>query len=104
MTHFVSQPGPKPRLLIFTSYPEPGRVKTRLIAALGAQGAADLHQEMTAWTLASVDGLENQSWEVEVRFAGGSVQAMIDRFGPSRRYAPQGQGDLGDRLNRACAT
>jgi glycosyltransferase A (GT-A) superfamily protein (DUF2064 family) len=31
------------RLVIFTRYPEPGKAKTRLIPALGAEGAAALH-------------------------------------------------------------
>lgn len=38
-------------LLVFTRCPEPGRVRTRLIPALGPTGAARLHQRLTAHTL-----------------------------------------------------
>ena len=31
----------RPRVIVFTRYPEPGRVKTRLIPALGEDGAAE---------------------------------------------------------------
>ena len=35
------------QIMIFTRYPEPGRTKTRLIPALGADGACELHRRMT---------------------------------------------------------
>ena len=38
-------------LIIFTRYPTPGTVKTRLIPAVGADGAANLHRQMTENTL-----------------------------------------------------
>ena len=38
------------RLIVFTRYPEPGRSKTRLIPALGLDGAADLHRRMARHT------------------------------------------------------
>ena len=37
---------PDSRILIFAKAPEAGRVKTRLIAALGAQGAADFYRRL----------------------------------------------------------
>lgn len=42
---------PDTRILIFSKAPEPGRVKTRLIPALGPQGAADLHARLLADTV-----------------------------------------------------
>ena len=39
-------------LVIFTRLPQPGRVKTRLIPALGAAGAAELHCQMTRLAVA----------------------------------------------------
>ena len=39
------------RLIVFTRYPEPGKSKTRLIPALGPEGAADLHRQMCEHTL-----------------------------------------------------
>jgi len=34
-------------LVLFTRLPRPGRAKTRLIPALGAEGAAELQRRMT---------------------------------------------------------
>ena len=38
-------------LIVFTRYPQPGRAKTRLIPALGAEGAAELQRQMTRVTV-----------------------------------------------------
>ena len=37
--------------MLFTRYPEPGTTKTRLIEALGPEGAADLQRQMTEQVL-----------------------------------------------------
>ena len=39
------------RVLLFAKAPDPGRVKTRLIPALSADGAAELAAQMLAFTL-----------------------------------------------------
>lgn len=41
-------------VLVFTRSPEPGRVKTRLIPALGERGAMQLHQRLLLHTLETV--------------------------------------------------
>lgn len=90
------------RLIVFTRYPEPGKVKTRLIPALGEAGAAELCRDMTAYTLSCMDEL--QRWPpipIEVRFDGGNECLMRRAFGPRLRYTPQGTGDLGARMSRA---
>lgn len=90
------------RLIVFTRYPEPGRTKTRLIASLGADGAAELQREMTIHTLSTARGLaEAGGVEVEVRFHGGDRDAMGRAFGDGVTYREQGEGDLGDRLARS---
>lgn len=43
---------PQARILVFCKPPIPGQAKTRLIPALGAQGAADLHAELARATVA----------------------------------------------------
>ena len=90
------------RVLVFSRLPEPGTTKTRLIPALGAQGAASLQHQMTRHTLKQVRrfALAGGS-DVEVRFAGGDASAMVTAFGPHWRYVSQGRGDLGERLARA---
>lgn len=94
-------------LIVFTRYPEPGKTKTRLIPALGAEGAAALQKQMTEHTLATIRQLQNShdfgenSIVVDVRFAGGDTFLMQKWLGTTWHYTPQGVGDLGDRLVRA---
>jgi uncharacterized protein len=90
------------KLIIFTRFPEPGCCKTRLIPALGAAGAADLHRRMTAHTLVEAGQLRRQrATAVEVRFTGGSASQMRAVFGEEFLYVDQGAGDLGTRLRAA---
>ena len=87
------------RLIIFTRYPRPGKAKTRLIPALGAEGAATLQRQMTEHTLAQVKNLASsisvEIWIADDRSAQGQMQ---DWLGTEWVYQPQGEGDLGDRL------
>lgn len=92
------------RLIIFTRYPEPGRVKTRLIPALGPVGAADVHHRLTALTLAWARALQDREpIRVEVHFDGGDAERMQARFGKGFVYQPQAEGDLGEKLIAALA-
>jgi rSAM/selenodomain-associated transferase 1 len=92
----------KQHLIIFTRYPEPGKTKTRLIPALGAEGAASLHRQMTEYTLSQVKELQNSNIiSLEVRFAGGNLQLMQDWLGTDLIYQSQGEGDLGERMARS---
>ncbi|NOY86969.1 MAG: DUF2064 domain-containing protein [Deltaproteobacteria bacterium] len=88
-------------LILFTRYPVPGKAKTRLISVLGEQGAADLHREMTEHTLAAVQPPGGGVIEIQVRFSGGDMAAMKGWLGESLDYVPQGDGDLGSRMERA---
>lgn len=90
------------RLFIFTRYPEPGKAKTRLIPALGAVAAAELHRQMTERTLTQVQLLQ-QSYPltVEVWFAGGDLNQMQSWLGEALQYQPQPDGDLGHRMAQA---
>lgn len=88
-------------LIIFTRYPEPGQTKTRLISALGEKGAADLHRRMTEHTLGRLRSLDKDGFDVQVRFTGSDAAAMEDWLGKGLAYAPQGEGDLGARMERA---
>lgn len=90
------------QLIVFTRYPEPGQTKTRLIPALGAVAAADLQRQMTEHLLAQVQPLQMESsCAVEIRFAGGTLGQMRQWLGDDWGYAPQGEGDLGDRMAAA---
>jgi uncharacterized protein len=92
-------------LIIFTRYPEAGKVKTRLIPALGAAGAAALHQRMVEQTLGQAKELSRiKTLSIEVWFTGGSTAQMQDWLGTDVDYQPQPAGDLGDRLIAAFKT
>jgi len=93
----------RPRhLIVFTRYPEPGRAKTRLIPALGAARASELHGEMTAHTLHTIGQLcFTQNVSTEVRFTGAQIEKMVDCVGGGFTCLPQGEGDLGARMHRA---
>lgn len=86
------------RLVIFTRFPEPGRAKTRLIPALGAEGAAALHRMLTERTVAAA---RRSGLRVEVHTTGADRSAFAQWLGEDIIYADQGEGDLGERLRRA---
>jgi uncharacterized protein len=92
------------RLIIFTRYPEVGKVKTRLVPLLGPAGAMELHRRLTRHTIDWATELNrHQAIEIEVHFDGGSIDAMIESFGSGNSYRQQSTGDLGDRLAAALA-
>ena len=90
------------QLTIFTRYPEPGQTKTRLISALGNEGAAALQKELTEKTLQKVEQLVRTSTiEPLICFEGGDLVSMQNWLGPDRLYKPQGSGNLGEKLKKA---
>ena len=85
------------RVSLFTRWPEAGKAKTRLIPALGAQGAADLHRRLTERTVATVRAA---GLHLEIRSTGADTAAFRDWLGVAD-VVDQGEGDLGERLARA---
>jgi rSAM/selenodomain-associated transferase 1 len=88
-------------IIIFAKAPQPGFAKTRLIPALGAEGAAKLAQQMLSNTLSealaadfgtvelcSTPKIDNIAWQ------GITLPVGIE-------ITDQGEGDLGARLGRA---
>ncbi|MHC5084658.1 MAG: TIGR04283 family arsenosugar biosynthesis glycosyltransferase [Planctomycetota bacterium] len=93
---------PKEKLILFTRYPVPGQVKTRLIPELGNDGAADLQEIMTGMTVLSARSCAAAgNCAVELCYEGGSKKKMRQWLGDGLDYAAQGDGDLGQRMNRA---
>jgi uncharacterized protein len=92
------------QIIVFTRCPIPGKVKTRLIPALGARGAAELHRHLTEYTIRQVTNFRRQRPEVglEIRFTGGSRE-QFQSWLPAGKPAEQAEGDLGARLSRAFA-
>jgi uncharacterized protein len=93
------------RLIIFTRYPELGKAKTRLIPALGLEGATHCHRQMVEHCLREVRQVQaSHDLDVEIQFVGGTMLQMQAWLGPDLTYRVQGSGDLGDRLSHACQT
>ncbi len=86
-----------PRLFIFARYPRPGEAKTRLIPALGADGAANLYARMLEATILTA---RESGLPFELRITGASPDAFRQRFGKELSISEQGTGDLGARLRR----
>lgn len=87
-----------PRLVLFTRWPEPGKAKTRLVPALGEEGAAALHKRLTERTVAA---MRASGLPAEIRFTGAERARFEDWLGKDFVYAGQGEGDLGLRMKHA---
>lgn len=88
------------RVAVLTRDPVPGRVKTRLIPAVGAEGAARLHR---AFALHTVETAARSLIPVDVLLDGaidGPFAAALRAAG-ARRVLPQAMGDLGARIGAA---
>ncbi len=89
------------RVALFTRWPTPGLAKTRLIPALGAEGAADLHRRLTERTVATVRAA---GLLLEIRATGAGADRFRDWLGDHLHIVDQGDGDLGERLARTAQT
>lgn len=85
----------KPRLVLFARYPAPGACKTRLIPALGPEGAAAIHRRLTERTL---EVLRASGAPVTVAFTGAGADAFAAWLGPDVALVEQADGDLSARL------
>src|SRR5690606_4688955 len=93
---------PMNQLLVFTRFPTPGRVKTRLIPALGPDGAARLHETLTRRALTTARQFAAAShYAPTVCVADGDIPQMQVLFGEDLAYSPQTGTNLGERLAHA---
>lgn len=92
------------RVLVFARAPVAGQAKTRLIPALGAEGAARLHRRLVLQALAVAS--KASPGEVELWCAPDCGHPFFAecarRFGCSLHAQPA--GDLGDRMRAALET
>lgn len=86
------------RILVFAKAPVPGRVKTRLIPALGADGAAALAAKMLEFAV-----VEALATGLPVELCGEPDSEQWHEARPGLALTAQGEGDLGERLARAAA-
>lgn len=93
-------------ILIFTRYPVPGRVKTRLVPALGQKRAARLHRRMTEHAVGVAREAQKAAGrrkrvDISVSFSGASRTQVRAWLGTDIRVEPQSSGDLGARMQEA---
>jgi rSAM/selenodomain-associated transferase 1 len=88
-------------IVVMAKAPLPGYAKTRLIPALGAEGAARLARWLLDRTMDAA--LDSGLGTVELCAAPDTTHAAIDAWGRRAgvRLAAQGEGDLGVRMARA---
>lgn len=86
-------------VILYTKYPRPGHSKTRLIPALGSDGAAKLQKNMTAEMVAKLEQLQNgRPVTIAIHFDGGTHEQMEQWLGNSHQFCHQSDGDLGVRM------
>lgn len=89
---------------IFTRYPVSGQAKTRMIPALGPEGAARLHQRLAERAVAVAREVRGERGvAVTVWSTGGCHRDFRAWLGPDLCFRDQGSGDLGERMRDAIA-
>ena len=98
--------GPQ-RLVISVKAPRAGHVKTRLAQTIGAEAACAAYRrlvELLLKNLAQGGAGRAATGDVELRFTPDDALEEIQPWlREGWRSRPQGDGDLGERLKRACA-
>lgn len=89
------------RIVVFAKVPLAGFVKTRLIPALGMQGAANLARYLLEHTLH--EAMNSQVGPVELCVTPSATDTVWQRMclPEAVRLTDQGEGDLGERMGRA---
>lgn len=91
----------KRRLIIFIKAPRPGSVKTRLAKSIGPKEACAAYQRLAETLFDNLAELP----DIELRHAPDDAAKEIELWlRPGWTIAPQGSGDLGDRLKNAFAS
>lgn len=86
-----------PTILVFLKSPEPGKVKTRLAATIGAQRAADLYCGWIGEVFGRLQPLRERMRVVGF-VEGGPLSAFREWTQLADDWWPQPEGDLGHRL------
>lgn len=86
------------RVLLFTKYPQPGLVKTRLARSVGAESAAILQQ---AFIMDELDMLTAIGANITLCCEPLRPLSDYEKLFPGFTYRPQQGADLGERMLRA---
>lgn len=87
------------RVLVFARDPQPGRVKTRLVPELGAEGACALYRMLLDHVLGTVRRAD--VGVVELWWDQAPSAAAQQRWNPDAPVRVQADGDLGARMRGA---
>ena len=98
----VRNPHSSELLIIFTRYPVAGKSKTRLIPALGAEGAAALQRKMSEETFVLGGQIKAQRLVDVAVFSTGGQESQVEKWLPvGMAHHRQCLGDLGKRMEHA---
>lgn len=92
-------------ILFFVKYPEPGTVKTRLAAVLGAERAADIYRQLVRAVILQLPSATNLIVCFDPPERAPEIAAWL-QFPAGERvvsFVPQARGNLGARLEHAFA-
>ncbi|NOQ41715.1 MAG: DUF2064 domain-containing protein [Desulfuromusa sp.] len=93
---------PDSKLLIFSKYPLAGKAKTRLIPALGAEVAAQLHRRLAESAIEMARSWKQISQKkvnrITVHFTGAGEKDFCSWLGSDLDYLEQPAGNLGQRM------
>lgn len=93
---------PREEVIIFTRYPEPGKVKTRLVPFLGAEKTARMHRELTEHIIRQILPLcEMRCIQISLHYTGGSFQQMKNWLKHNFLFLEQQKGDIGIKMAAA---
>lgn len=82
-------------LVLFARFPVAGFCKTRLIPAVGEEGAADIHRKLTDRT---VGLLRQASGTATIAITGGAIEEFAGWLGNDIEFVEQAEGGLSERL------
>jgi rSAM/selenodomain-associated transferase 1 len=89
-------------VVVFARAPEPGKVKTRLAASIGAERACALYQWLGARVVSSLVVDEARTYDVRVCVTPAEgIEAVRAWIPGADTYVAQREGDLGVRLDGA---
>lgn len=90
---------PKTKLIIFAKAPIPGFAKTRLIPAIGARAASELHKKLVEHTVSTALSCRSLNVELHISEAHPFFLRLFKKY--HVKLVTQSQGNLGERMQSA---
>lgn len=90
-------------VILFTRYPQLGKCKTRLIPALGTEGALKTHRQLVSHILHELSGFlaPRSHTDLHIYYDGGTLDQITEWLGSNQTYKQQQGGNLGQRMANA---